>query len=120
MDPGEPFQCLYSGDWSELGSTEDKGIPPFFSSFSYFYSFVLRFSRISRLQYGQSLGSRALTSNGVSRVNIGSLITAKVTSRHTSVFFQNGGKFLVRYVAKDVNFSNVWIHLLPSSIRRSF
>ena len=26
------------------------------------------------------------------------------------------GNFLVRYVAKDVNFLNVWIHLLPSSI----
>ena len=56
----------------------------------------------------------------VSRVNIGSLITASVTSRHTSVIFKMAGKFLVRYVAKDVNFLNVWIHLLPSSIRRSF
>ena len=57
---------------------------------------------------------------GVSRVNIGSLITASVTSRHTSVIFEIAGKFLVRYVAKDVNFPNVWIHLLPSLIRRSF
>ena len=56
----------------------------------------------------------------VSRVNIGSLITASVTSRHTSVIFKMAGKFLVRYVAKDVNFLNVWIHLLPSSIRQSF
>ena len=57
---------------------------------------------------------------GVSRVNIGSLITASVMSRHTSVIFKMAGKFLVRYVAKDVNFPNFWIHLLPSSIRRSF
>ena len=64
VDPGGPFQRLYSGHWSELGSTKDKGIPPSFSSFSYFYSFVLCFPRISRLHYGQSLGSRALTSNG--------------------------------------------------------
>ena len=56
----------------------------------------------------------------VSRVNIGSLITASVTSRHTSVIFKMAGKFLVRYVAKDGNFLNVWIHLLPSSIRQSF
>ena len=47
----------------------------------------------------------------VSRVNIGSLITASVTSRHTSVIFKMAGKFLVRYDAKDVNFLNVWIHL---------
>ena len=67
VDPGGPFQRLYSGHWSELGSTKDKGIPPSFSSFSYFYSFVLRFPRISRLHYGQSLGSRALTSNGVTK-----------------------------------------------------
>ena len=53
-------------------------------------------------------------------VNIGSPITASVTSLHTSVIFKMAGKFLVRYVAKDVNFPNVWIHLLPSSIRRSF
>ena len=64
VDPGGPSQRLYSGHWSELGSTKDKGIPPSFSSFSYFYSFVLCFPRISRLHYGQSLGSRALTSNG--------------------------------------------------------
>ena len=57
---------------------------------------------------------------GVSRVNIGSLITASVTSRHTSVIFKMAGKFLVRYVAKDVNFPSVWIHLLPSSMTRSF
>ena len=43
----------------------------------------------------------------VSRVNIGSLITASVTSRHTSVIFKMAGKFLFRYVAKDVNFLNV-------------
>ena len=43
----------------------------------------------------------------VSRVNIGSLITASVTSRHTSVIFKMAGKFLIRYVAKDVNFPNV-------------
>ena len=67
VDPGGPFQRLYSGHWSELGSTKDKGIPPSFSSFSYFYSFVLRFLRISRLHCGQSLGSRALTSNGVTK-----------------------------------------------------
>ena len=67
VDPGGPFQRLYSGHWSELGSTKDKGIPPSFSSFSYFYSFVLRFPRISRLHCGQSLGSRALTSNGVTK-----------------------------------------------------
>ena len=30
---------------------------------------------------------------GVSRVNIGRLITTSVTSRHTSMFFQNGGQF---------------------------
>ena len=53
--------------WSELGSTKDKGIPPSFSSFSYFYSFDLRSPRISRLHYGQSLGSRTLTSNGVTK-----------------------------------------------------
>ena len=67
VDPGGPSQRLYSGHWSELGSTKDKGIPPSFSSFSYSYSFVLRFPRISQLQYGQSLGSRALTSNGVTK-----------------------------------------------------
>ena len=43
----------------------------------------------------------------VSRVNIGSLITASVTSRHTSVIFKMAGKFLFRNVAKDVNFLNV-------------
>ena len=48
VDPAGPFQCLYSGHWSELGSTEDKGIPPSVSSFSSFYSFVLRFPRIFR------------------------------------------------------------------------
>ena len=67
VDPGGPFQRLYSGHWSELGSTKDKGIPPSFSSFSCFYSFFLRFPRISRLHYGQSLGFRALTSNGVTK-----------------------------------------------------
>ena len=67
VDPGGPSQRLYFGHWSELGSTKDKGIPPSFSSFSYFYSFVLRFPRISRLHCGQSLGSRALTSNGVTK-----------------------------------------------------
>ena len=67
VDPGGPFQRLYSGHWSELGSTKDKGIPPSFSLFSYFYSFVLCFARISRLHYGQSLRSRALTSNGVTK-----------------------------------------------------
>ena len=56
----------------------------------------------------------------VSRVNIGSLITASVTSHHTLVIFKMAGKFHVRYIAKDVNFLNVWIHLLPSSIRWSF
>ena len=56
----------------------------------------------------------------VSTVNIGSLITASVTSRHTSVIFKMAGKFLILYVAKDVNFPNVWIHLLPSSMRQSF
>ena len=30
---------------------------------------------------------------GVSRVNIGRLITTSATSRHTSMFFQNGGQF---------------------------
>ena len=65
--PGGPFQCLYSGHWSELGSKEDKEIPPSFSSFSYFYSFVLRFPRISRLHYRQSLGSRTLPSNDVTK-----------------------------------------------------
>ena len=45
------------------------------------------------MEYGQEGG-------GVSRVNIGSLITASVTSRHTSVIFKMAGKFLVRYVAK--------------------
>ena len=49
VDPGGPFQRLYSGHWSELGSTKDKGIPPSFSSFSYVYSFVLCFAGISRL-----------------------------------------------------------------------
>ena len=53
----------------------------------------------------------------VCRVNIGSLITASVTSRHTSVIFKMAGKFLVRYVAKDVNFPSVWLHLLPPSIQ---
>ena len=43
----------------------------------------------------------------VSRVNIGSLITASVTSRHTSVIFKMAGKFLIRYVVKGVNFPNV-------------
>ena len=43
----------------------------------------------------------------VSRVNIGSLITASVTSRHTSVIFKMADKFLFRYVVKDVNFLNV-------------
>ena len=38
----------------------------------------------------------------VSRVNIGSLITASVTSRHTSVIFKMAGKFLFRYVAQFV------------------
>ena len=56
----------------------------------------------------------------VSKVNIGSLITASVTSRHTSVIFKMAGKFLVRYIAKDVNFPNVWIHLFPPSMRQSF
>ena len=67
VDPGRPSQGLYSGHWSELGSTKDKGIPPSFSSFSYFYSFILCFPRISRLHYRQSLGSRARTSNGLTK-----------------------------------------------------
>ena len=67
VDPWGPSQRLYFGHWSELGSTKDKGIPPSFSLFSYFYSFVFRFPRISRLHYGQSLRSLALTSNGVTR-----------------------------------------------------
>ena len=67
VDPGGPFQRLYSGHWSELGSTKDKGIPPSFPLFSYFYSFVFCFARISPLHYGQSLRSRALTSNGVTK-----------------------------------------------------
>ena len=46
VDPGGPSQRLYSGHWSELGSTKDKGIPPPFSPFAYCYSFVLRFPRI--------------------------------------------------------------------------
>ena len=61
-----------------------------------------------------------LEGEAVSRVSIGSLITASVTSCHTSVVFKMAGKFLVsclvRYVTKDVNFPNVWIHVLPPSI----
>ena len=72
--------------------------------------FYIYFKRLTCTQEG----------GAVSRVNIGSLITASVTSRHTSVIFKMAGKFLARYVAKDVNFLNVWIHLLPSSIRQSF
>ena len=53
-------------------------------------------------------------------VSNGSPITASVTSLHTSVILKMAGKFLIRYVAKDVTFPNVWIHLLRSSIRRSF
>ena len=67
VHPGRNSLRLYSGHWSELGSTKDEEIPPSFSSFSSFYSFVLRFPRISRLHYGQSLRSLALTSNGVTR-----------------------------------------------------
>ena len=67
VDARGPFQRLYSGHWSELGSTKDKGIPPSFSLFSYSYSFVLCFPRISRLYCGHSLRSRALTSNGVTK-----------------------------------------------------
>ena len=37
---------------------------------------------------------------GVSRVNIGRLITTSVTSRHTSMFFKMAGNFLVRYFCK--------------------
>ena len=37
---------------------------------------------------------------GVSRVNIGRLITTSVTSRHTSMFFKMAGNFLVRYSCK--------------------
>ena len=76
-------------------------------------SLLYRHKHFDRMGTGQEGGA-------VSRVNIGSLITASVTSRHTSVIFKMEGKFLVRYVAKDVNFLNVWIHLLPSSIRQSF
>ena len=36
VDPGGPSQRLYSGHWSELGSTKDKGVPHSFSWFSYF------------------------------------------------------------------------------------
>ena len=36
---------------------------------------------------------RTQEGGGVSRVNIGRLITTSVTSRHTSMFFQNGGQF---------------------------
>ena len=36
----------------------------------------------------------------VSRVNIGRLITASVTSRHTSMFFKMAGNFLVRHFCK--------------------
>ena len=67
VDPGGPSQPLYSGLWSELGSTKNKGIPPSFSSFSYFYIFFLRFPWISRLHYEQSLRSRSLTSNSVTQ-----------------------------------------------------
>ena len=37
---------------------------------------------------------------GVSRVNIGRLITTSVTSRHTSMFFKMAGNFLVRHFCK--------------------
>ena len=53
---------------------------------------------------------------GVSRVNIGSVITASVTSRHTSLVFKMAGKFLVRYFAKDVKFAEIWMLLLPYSM----
>ena len=53
---------------------------------------------------------------GVSRVNIGRLITTSVTSRHTSMFFQNGGHFL----AKDDNFPEFWKVVLPCSNDKAF
>ena len=46
---------------------------------------------------GVSLGQEG---GGVSRVNIGRLITTSVTSRHTSMFFKMAGNFLVRYSCK--------------------
>ena len=62
VDPRGPSQRLFSGHWSELGSTKDNGIPPPFSPLSYCYSFVPCFPRIR----GCTTGSlyRALTSNG--------------------------------------------------------
>ena len=51
-----------------------------------------------------SSASRAYVSTqeggGVSRVNIGRLITTSVTSRHTSMFFKMAGNFLVRHFCK--------------------
>ena len=62
VDPRGPSRRLYSGHWSELGSTKDNGIPPPFSPLSYCYSFVPCFPRIR----GCTTGSlyQALTSNG--------------------------------------------------------
>ena len=58
---------------------------------------------------------------GVSRQNIGRVLTTSVTSRHRSVIFKMAGKFVVRYlsVPKTMEFPTVWmIHLLYSMLLR--
>ena len=49
----------------------------------------------------------AVGGGGVSRVNIGRVITASVMSRHTSMIFKMAGKFRVRYSAKDFHFAEI-------------
>ena len=57
----------------------------------------------------------------VSRVNIGRLITTSVTSRDTSMIFQNGGQFFCSlFFAKDDNFPEIWKLLLPYSNGKTF
>ena len=58
---------------------------------------------------------------GVSRVNIGRLITTSVTSRHTSMFFSKWRAiFLFVILAKDDNFPEIWKVVLPCSNEKAF
>ena len=78
--------------------------------FSFF--FAVRFSCEKRTlllmlnfnNYCLSLGQEG---GGVSKENVGSVISTSVTSRHTSVIFNMAGEFVVRYRRKSEKFPMV-------------
>ena len=65
---------------------------------------MLRWEKLFQNNYKTNLDSERIDvfepGGGVSRVNIGRLITTSVTSHHTSMIFKMAGNLCVRYFCK--------------------